>query len=1115
VITAAVGTLSAANYDFSFTPGTLTVGQASQTITFGALVNKTYGDAPFNVSATTSSGLIPSFSIVSGPATITGSTVTLIGAGTVVLRASQAGDANYAATADVDQNFIVAKATPTLTWATPSAITYGTPLSAKQLNASANVAGSFVYTPAIDMTPSAGTKTLTATFTSTDAANYNTVSGTVLLVVAQATPTLTWVSPSEIPFGTALSGTQLNATSNVPGTFLYNPAAGTVPAIGLTTLKCTFTPTDTINYRSAELTTELSVVKANPGAPTSVLVSAIPGGALVSFTAPTYTGVSPISGYTILASASDGSTAAFTAKGSPVKITGLTLGKSYRFTVTAINNSGPGDSSTATDLVMISRLEQTIRFDGLADWLSNSGTFTLNAVASSGLPVSFTVLSGPAQLQGNLVTLTGENGIVKLVASQAGDAIYAAAPDVVQAFTVTAFIKPLPGAPTGVKVSVIEDLLEATVSFSAPSAAGSTPITAYLIRATASDGSSFTLTTTESPVKITGLARGKAYVFTVTAINNAGPGDSSEFSDAISIKLLEQTIRFTPLADCSTNSGSFALKASASSGLPVSFAVLSGPALLQGNIIDLTGASGVVRVRASQSGDATYAVAPDVDLSFTVSQGATQVIFSKVINPATNATEANLALVLPVNTRRGTLLIVSDVYPNLNGRVEIQLGTSGAFTSPINPLSATNSVTDNSRPVQAAPLTYTISGTLLDYTFSGTVSGLGLVFQSEVLASATSTNARVGFYQLAGLIENLGLSYTVIGPTGDLLLLAQAGAVVTGGLTTLKSDNTFAFTSYPLAGKVAIQGGFQSGTNAFTATLKLPTNESFEYAGLSIGTKRTDRLINLSSRAKVGTGESILIAGFVVSGADPKKVLIRAVGPALGAFGLADTLPNPAIKIFQGERLIAENDDWNRTDVAEMARVGAFALTGAANESRSSSEAIGKDAALITTLNPGAYTAQIADVSGTGSGVALAEIYDASVNPNADYQRLVNISSRGLVTPDDGLLIGGFVVKGNYPKTLLIRGVGPGLSNFGVNGVLGDPSLTIYQDSKVIATNEGWANSAALATAASQTGAFALPSGSKDAAVLITLNPGAYTAQIKSAKNTSAGVALIEIYEVP
>ena len=127
----------------------------------------------------------------------------------------------------------------------------------------------------------------------------------------------------------------------------------------------------------------------------------------------------------------------------------------------------------------------------------------------------------------------------------------------------------------------------------------------------------------------------------------------------------------------------------------------------------------------------------------------------------------------------------------------------------------------------------------------------------------------------------------------------------------------------------------------------------------------------------------------------------------------------------------------------------------------------------------------------------------------------MNISSRGRVTPDDGVLIGGFVVTGNSPKTLLVRGIGPALTSFGIAGALADPALTIYQDGKAIATNEGWANSAAITTAAIQTGAFTLPSGSKDAAVLITLNPGAYTAQIKSAKNASSGVALIEIYEVP
>ena len=127
----------------------------------------------------------------------------------------------------------------------------------------------------------------------------------------------------------------------------------------------------------------------------------------------------------------------------------------------------------------------------------------------------------------------------------------------------------------------------------------------------------------------------------------------------------------------------------------------------------------------------------------------------------------------------------------------------------------------------------------------------------------------------------------------------------------------------------------------------------------------------------------------------------------------------------------------------------------------------------------------------------------------------MSIASRGTVTVGDGALIGGFVVTGNAPKTLLIRGVGPALTAFGVAGALADPALTIYQGSEALATNAGWANRAAIAAAGTQVGAFALAAGSRDAALLVTLSPGSYTAQVKAAQVTSSGVALIEIYEVP
>jgi hypothetical protein len=344
----------------------------------------------------------------------------------------------------------------------------------------------------------------------------------------------------------------------------------------------------------------------------------------------------------------------------------------------------------------------------------------------------------------------------------------------------------------------------------------------------------------------------------------------------------------------------------------------------------------------------------------------------------------------------------------------------------------------------------------------------------------------------------------VVGADNKVLVLVKTPTVTAGGLTTVKADGSYTLATTTPPGGVTLSGAFNPVTTAATAMLTVPGKAPVLFSGLSTETKRTDRLIGLASRAKVGTGESVLITGVAIGGTESKRVLIRAGGPALAAFGLASTLPNPTIKIYRGATLIAENDDWNPADAAEMARVGLFAFSNGS-----------KDAAILTTLAPGGYTAHISDLSGTGTGVALAEIYDASVNPTAEYQRLISIASRGTVTPGDGALIGGFVVTGNAPKTLLIRGIGPALTAFGVAGALADPVLTIYQDGEAIATNAGWANRAEIATAAMQAGAFALAASTRDAALLVTLKPGSYTAQVKAAQVTSSGVALIEIYEVP
>ncbi len=310
------------------------------------------------------------------------------------------------------------------------------------------------------------------------------------------------------------------------------------------------------------------------------------------------------------------------------------------------------------------------------------------------------------------------------------------------------------------------------------------------------------------------------------------------------------------------------------------------------------------------------------------------------------------------------------------------------------------------------------------------------------------------------------------------------------------------------ASNVTLQGAVDAFTTTVAGTVLIPNQSPIGFAGLETSTARTDRLVGLSSRGRVGTGEKILISGLVIGGSQPKQVLIRAIGPSLVPLGVADVLADPQIRVFKGSTIVAENNDWGSNpspaDIAAVAlRVGAFAVTSGS-----------KDAILVTTLQPGAYTVH---VSG-GEGVALAEIYDASENPQSEYQRLIDISTRGEVGTGENVLIGGLVITGNSPKKVLIRGVGPSLAAQGVAGPLADPVLKVFRGAVEIAQNDNWSDdltaAAAVTAAETATGAFHLESGSKDAALLMTLAPGLYTVHVAGANNTT-GVALVEIYEVP
>jgi hypothetical protein len=153
----------------------------------------------------------------------------------------------------------VTRAMPVITWPTPAPISYGTVLSPTQLNATASVPGTFVYTPAAGEILAAGTNTLSVTFTPRDSSDDASAQATVQLTVTKATPIITWPTPAPISYGTALSAAELNATALIPGSFVYTPSAGNVIAVGTQTLSATFTPTDTANYTTAQATVSLVV----------------------------------------------------------------------------------------------------------------------------------------------------------------------------------------------------------------------------------------------------------------------------------------------------------------------------------------------------------------------------------------------------------------------------------------------------------------------------------------------------------------------------------------------------------------------------------------------------------------------------------------------------------------------------------------------------------------------------------------------------------------------------------------------------------------------------------------------------------------------------------------
>jgi len=262
------------------------------------------------------------------------------------------------------------------------------------------------------------------------------------------------------------------------------------------------------------------------------------------------------------------------------------------------------------------------------------------------------------------------------------------------------------------------------------------------------------------------------------------------------------------------------------------------------------------------------------------------------------------------------------------------------------------------------------------------------------------------------------------------------------------------------------------------------------------------QLLNISTRMRVLPGDNALIAGFIVSGTDPKKVIVRGIGPSLTNFGVVGTLADPTLELHDSSQTLASNDNWKDTQETDIRTTGL-----PPNDDLES--------AIVATLpgNNAAYTVVLAGKNGD-SGTGLVEVYDLAASENS---ALANISTRGFVDTDDNVMIGGLIV-GSGDRGLakiVVRAIGPSLSSFGITNSLQDPVLELHNGSgATVATNDNWK---VIDTGGSQEDEIRAtgiaPTDDRESALAQTLVPDNYTAILRG-KNNTTGIGVVEVYNL-
>lgn len=436
----------------------------------------------------------------------------------------------------------------------------------------------------------------------------------------------------------------------------------------------------------------------------------------------------------------------------------------------------------------------------------------------------------------------------------------------------------------------------------------------------------------------------------------------------------------------------------------------------------------------------------------------------------------------------GKVLVTGGVGPN-GGSIT---STSELYDPDSGTWSATGPLAD-ARYGQAATLL--LNGRVL--VTGGFNFQKGFLVTTEVYDSATGTWGMRGslatprYYHTATLLPN-GKVIVAGGSAGAVLASAELYDLTTGtwtgvnNLADARQDHTATLLT---TGAVLVVGGRDnSPQGAPLASAELYTSPAGD-----VGTAA-----NISTRGLVPDSSRVMIAGFIIEGGAQKKVIIRGIGPSLSKSAVASPLQDPTLELHDSNgAILRSNDNWQSSQSAEISATGI-----------APSDPL--ESALVATLDPGTYTTQLRGnpgTNGSGFGVGLIEVYDLDSQPS--ITRLANISTRGDVEFGDDALIGGFIMI-NKATNIVVRAMGPSLTERGVAGALADPTLELRDaNGSLVAANDDWRSLQQDPITASGLA----PTNDAESAILVNLVPGSYTAVVRGVNNTT-GIALVEVYSL-